>query len=412
MLKILLIEDTEIKARNIKDFIQSCGCNPKVVTSTRDALVSLNQERYDLVLLDLYIPEEFGDNPSPDNAYSLLDRIKNDRRINKPFTIYGITRFLDIEEADKKFKSYSGNGIISYVENSDAWKAQIRGIIDHLKGLTRMQPQKIPYNYDVAIINAMQLPENNQLKKVLSDNWECINVDGDDSTTYYTTSLRTSSGIDIQVVTAFQHQMASIATSMLTTKVIYNFQPRYLFMTGIAAAVKEEKIGYGDVLVATEVWNAANGKLKEGENGEHLFVPDYRHEQLDSDFENIIEQISLNKDLLHRIFEEYPSDAGKPNTVLSVHKGPMASVPAVIAYKDVIDEMERHDRKLLGIEMESYGLFYAAHNSIKPRPQYVASLKSVSDYATKEKCDKYQEYASYTSAAVLKYIIENYLKFE
>ena len=62
--------------------------------------------------------------------------------------------------------------------------------------------------------------------------------------------------------------------------------------------------------------------------------------------------------------------------------------------------------------MEAYGMFYAAHNAIKNRPIYVASLKSVSDYATKEKCDKYQEYAAYTSAAVLRHIVENCLTFE
>lgn len=90
----------------------------------------------------------------------------------------------------------------------------------------------------------------------------------------------------------------------------------------------------------------------------------------------------------------------------------MASVPAVIACADVIKELEKHDRNLLGIEMEAYGMFYAAYNSIKPRPIYVASLKSVSDYGTKEKCDKFQEYAAYTSAAVLKHIIVNCLKFD
>lgn len=36
----------------------------------------------------------------------------------------------------------------------------------------------------------------------------------------------------------------------------------------------------------------------------------------------------------------------------------------------------------------------------------------VSDYATKEKNDRYQEYAAYTSAAVLKHIIINCLSYE
>lgn len=55
----------------------------------------------------------------------------------------------------------------------------------------------------------------------------------------------------------------------------------------------------------------------------------------------------------------------------------MASVPAVIACADVIKELEKHDRNLLGIEMEAYGMFYAAYNSIKPRPIYVASFQRI-----------------------------------
>ena len=61
--------------------------------------------------------------------------------------------------------------------------------------------------------------------------------------------------------------------------------------------------------------------------------------------------------------------------------------------------------------MESYGMFYAAYNAIKPLPKIVASIKSVSDFADIKKNDNYQEYASYTSAALLKYILENELSF-
>ena len=89
----------------------------------------------------------------------------------------------------------------------------------------------------------------------------------------------------------------------------------------------------------------------------------------------------------------------------------MASVPAVIASKEELEKVKVHARKLLGIEMEAYGMFYAADNAISPRPKIVASLKSVSDYATKKKNDKFQDYASYTSSALLKYIVQNYLSY-
>lgn len=412
MLKVLIIEDTDKKARSLKEHVRACGCEVKVVAGTREAEASMIADQYEMVLLDLYIPEEFGDEASPKNAYSLLERLSKDRRMNKPLAIFGITQYSDVD--DEKFRDYFGGGLIKYEENSDIWKAQVRGKIEYLKQLRRMRPQKNPYDFDVAIITALKKPENEQLKKVLSNKWNAIELEGDDTTTYYTTEIKTNSGETIRVVTCYQQLMATTAAAMLTTKVIANFHPRYLFMTGIAASVKakEEGVGYGDVLVATEVWNAANGKLKEDAQDNHLFMPDYRHEVLDAGFENIITNLMDEKQLLYDISEAFPSEAGKPNTKLQIHKGPMASVPAVIACKKIVDDLKAHDRNLLGIEMESYGLFYASSKGFNPRPIYTASLKSVSDYGTKEKCDKYQEYAAYTSAAVLKHIIECYLKFD
>ena len=413
MLKVLIIEDTDKKARDIKEYVRSLGCEVKVVSETREAIAIMISDLYDLVLLDLYIPEEFGDEAEPDNAYNLLQRVSKDRRIRKPVAICGITRFDNIEEAERRFKDYLWS-LIKYEENSITWKAQVRGKIEYLKNVSKMKSQQNSYDYDVAIITALQKIESEQLRNVFGGNWEAIVLDDDDTTTYYTTELSLSSGDTIRIVTCYQQLMAGTASAMLTTKVIANFRPRYLFMTGIAASVKtaDEGVGYGDVLVATEVWNAANGKIKETESDPHLFMPDYRHEVLDAAFENIITKLMEEKQLLYDISEAFPSESGKPNTKLRIHKGPMASVPAVIACADVVNDLKKHDRSLLGIEMEAYGLFYAAAKGFKPRPIYTASLKSVSDYGTKEKCDKYQEYAAYTSAAVLKHIIENYLKYD
>ena len=43
-----------------------------------------------------------------------------------------------------------------------------------------------------------------------------------------------------------------------------------------------------------------------------------------------------------------------------------------------IEEISEHARKLMGIEMETYGVYYAAAHSVEPRPKFWASIKSVS----------------------------------
>ena len=49
---------------------------------------------------------------------------------------------------------------------------------------------------------------------------------------------------------------------------------------------------------------------------------------------------------------------------------------------------------LIGIEMEAYGVFYSAANSMSPKPIAI-SIKSVCDFADEHKSDNYQEYSAY-----------------
>ena len=419
MLSILIIDDTPEKIKAIKDVIQSSGIQIErldIAVCVNQAIQQMHEHQYDLSLLDFYIPLDWdlSSVPDPKNAINLLNEIAFSEEIFGPVRVLAITKAKQIEQEHKDLLEKSNCILLTYSEESDIWKGQLKKELMSLKNLKAKFSHRLEYQYDVAIITALQRIESDQLRKVFGGNWEALEVEGDDTTTYYTSELEVKSGVKIRVVTCYQQLMASISCSMLTTKVIANFHPRYLFMTGIAASVKtaDEGVGYGDVLVATEVWNAANGKIKESEEETHLFMPDYRHEVLDAGFENIITKLMEEKQLLYDISEAFPSEAGKPYTKLQIHKGPMASVPAVVACEKVVNDLKAHDRNLLGIEMESYGLFYASAKGFKPRPIYTASLKSVSDYGTKEKCDKYQEYAAYTSAAVLKHIVENYLKFD
>lgn len=143
-----------------------------------------------------------------------------------------------------------------------------------------------------------------------------------------------------------------------------------------------------------------------------VLINNYHELPLDADMQATVTRIQQDRDLLNEIEQGFPYNAGKPDTRLQVHLGPIASVPAVLSSKDEVDKIQKHCRKLLGIEMEGYGVFYAANNSAHPRPKYTMLIKSVSDYADPDKTDNYQEYAMYTSAAFARHIILNELVYE
>lgn len=65
--------------------------------------------------------------------------------------------------------------------------------------------------------------------------------------------------------------------------------------------------------------------------------------------------------------------------------------------KLIDDQIKQHHRKLIGIDMETYGVYYTSIHCSKPRPVAI-SIKSISDFGDSKKDDSHKEYAAYTSA--------------
>lgn len=414
MLKVLIVDDTQEKIAQIRQVINGFVDNPDdlpISGSIREALKECSKVRYDLVILDLFIPDKAGDAPDPTNAKNFLKIVKEDDDIFCPIFIIGITRMQDLGEHKAYFEAETLK-ILSYAEDDDSWRGQLKNRLDYLVGVHKKMNITYEYDYDVAIINALQTPEHNMMKQTISNAWEEVNLEDDKSTTYYITTIQDSSGKKFKCISCYAPQMASTASAALTTKVILRFHPKYIFMTGICAALHGNNVGFGDILVASQVWDGMSGKYKEdNEDGtsELFFEPDYRQLSLNTEILNIVNRLKDNSELLSRIKDNFKGI--KPESELNVHVGPMASVPAVIASEKKIAEIKNHARKMIGLEMESYGMFYAAEHAHHLKPIYTVSVKSASDLADKNKTDEFQQYASYTSAAFVKYILENELDY-
>lgn len=83
----------------------------------------------------------------------------------------------------------------------------------------------------------------------------------------------------------------------------------------------------------------------------------------------------------------------------------MASGDSVVQNAAVIDMMiKNHLRQADGLDMETYGMYYAAQQAMLPKPIPICT-KAISDFANKEKNDEHQSYAAYTSANFTKFLI-------
>ncbi len=413
MLRILLIDDSQDKIKRYLDLLaENTEISLDLIdtsASIQEAQTKMSLKQYDLAILDLYLPLRYGDEPNPENTIRLLSELQNDTDLNMPYNIVGITRWKD---ADPKYKEFFDSLLLAYIvyeEGNDDWKKKLSNKVDFLLKAQRSVQMQDYYNYDVAIINALQNENLHILKAFGQEGWKEEKIPADMSTTYYTKTIKLKNNKTIRIVTCCALQMASTASAVLTTKLIYNFRPKYLFMTGIAAGVNRNNVNLGDIMVASKVLDGASGKIKTNSEGIDLFMPDYHEFPLDTDMHAIIQKLSVNRELLDNIEKSYENQNAKPCSKLNLFLGPIASVPAVLSSKQEVNKIKEHCRKLLGVEMEEYGVFYAAHNTARPRPKYVVVVKSVSDYADPEKSDNYQDYCMFTSAMFVKYLIEEEL---
>lgn len=93
-------------------------------------------------------------------------------------------------------------------------------------------------------------------------------------------------------------------------------------------------------------------------------------------------------------------------------QGSVVSGASVVTDKEIVRTiLKEQSRDILALEMEIYGVYYAANWAIKPRPKFVA-LKSISDFADKAKTDDFHQYASYTSAKVFEKLAKDYFEYD
>ena len=161
----------------------------------------------------------------------------------------------------------------------------------------------------------------------------------------------------------------------------------------------------GDVIAADSVWYWGMGKWTK-RDGKQVFIPGPHVLSLDPELRGSLARLKRDDAALHSIRKGFGRSA--PNHELRLLIGPVASGSAVIASQEMGDQIRAWHRKLVGIEMEAYGVYAAAADAVSPRPR-VCALKAVSDFADEEKADDWQEYAAYTSASVLQVLLERYL---
>jgi nucleoside phosphorylase len=404
--KVLIVEDDPAKAIRLAAVAESAGINRDDLVgagSSLEAKALMRIVQYDLVLLDLNIPKRSLEEPVAGEGVRLLEEITARPKFMKPRNVIGVTALDEELKSAQPVFDAALVSIFRYERESEDWVAPLRRRIEYLRETVSSSgaADEVGYDYDVGIITALPTPELAAVLN-LTWNWHEENYAADD-TSYHVGSADLNNGT-IRIVAAHSPLMGMAMASIVATKMIARFRPKYLIHCGIAAGVRGQA-EIGDVLVADPSWDWGSGKLSiEGEQVVFYSAP-YQI-ALREDLRGLVRRIAGDETTLHGIRSAWTGQ--KPPTVLSVRLGPVASGATVLADGLTKDRIRDQHRKLAGIDMETYGILAAAEFAAKPRPLAI-SMKAVCDFADGEKNDEYQPYAAYTSASIVRVLVEKYL---
>jgi len=411
MFKILIVEDSQNKLKDICNVLLGVdGISEECITNVIDSRAAkelVKNYYYDLIIVDIAIPRSASQDIDENGGVDLVIEIFTRPGFKIPGHVVGLTAHDDRFASATQALSNHVISVIKYSDLEEGWEESLRnGVKTWQKAKEGVQMGIEDYNYDVAIITAVDI-EFHAVKE-LSPNWKRIQLNNDPS--HYLQTTFTVNEKEIKVVASCCSQMGMVASSVLTMKLIQHFKPKYLFMPGIAATLKKpETHGPGDIILIDESWDGGAGKITQDSEGKRVFQPVALHLRADRDLAEKVRSIKDDNSILRNIKDNFRQGT-KPNTELDLHIASAVSVAGVIENSEVTKELLKQDRKLVGLEMEAYGMYFSANNCPHPRPRALA-LKSISDYADITKSDSYQPYASYTSASLMLHLIENECDF-
>lgn len=262
--------------------------------------------------------------------------------------------------------------------------------------------------FDAVIITASA--DEFESVKSTTDSIKPVIFNKNDSTIYYQGTIQ-SRRKAMKVLIPFPYSMGLEAASSLTTKVISNFRPRYIFMVGICAGNKN-LCKVGDIIIAEKSLNYHS--IVEIERKDESKNRKFMHNlcSINGHLKNQLELFSKSK-AIQNIEDTYPNKS-KIETPLKAHIGLLVTGSSLLRSDAIMKEINETYVGVKGLDMETYGLYYSATQVFKDYAPNFLSVKSVSDYGDstkhKLKTTDRKNYSLYTSSCALKKFINEYLE--
>jgi len=408
-LDILIIDDKEQKIDNLRKVITSISEDINVEESQTivDAREKMRDYSYDMVILDMVIPELEGEEPSRTGGSDYLTEIYENPDIKRPLQVIGLTEYE--EEFNQQKEEFRDRlwYLLFYSQKEIKWKKSLKDKVIQLMGMKRdfIQTLLDRDKYDVGVICALG-EEFEQMQKAFDGcTWEDCRLN-DLPWLFRTTTVPTASFKDVKVIAACADRPGVCATSILATSLYTVARVDAIFMTGITAGVDYDGVRLDDVIIAESVLDYATGRLEEEEDkkGEIKWLREIHQanasHRLLSAATSLACDSEICEDINHELREKNLKD-GRDN--VQFRKAKTVCGPFLMASGTLVDTLKKDERKLQALDMEGFGLYLTAHNLEKN----ALWIKAVCDFADIRKGDAHHKCCSYVSAAFLYQLIRD-----
>lgn len=397
---VLVVEDRPEKAAKIVGVLEASGIADRdgitVAQSGFDARRLLRSSRYDLMVLDVVLPNRLGEAPKQDGGVELLRELMTRDQLFRPRYILGLTAYPDVFQAAAGEFAANTWAIVQYTENDNSWHDPIRQLARHIcQTHEQSESQPLQYGSDLCVVTALDM----ELRSLRSIPWEWSRKQiAGDATDFFEANVCVHQlERRVRIIAACAPRMGMVPAAVLAANMIRTFAPRIIAMTGICAGVRGQ-VSLGDVVVADPSWDYQSGKYS------------------GASFEMAPHQLPLNSAVRRRVLAVGTEEGlarvrsqwqgSPPTTALRIHAGPFASGSSVLANKEKLDALKLQHRKLIAIDMEAYGVYSAAADAPLPTPHALV-IKGVSDFGDDEKSDSVRDYAAFASTSILRSFVED-----
>jgi nucleoside phosphorylase/CheY-like chemotaxis protein len=402
-MKILIVDDnferaTALKSRLVSRVVRS-AIDVEICSHALSARTTLATTAFDLLILDVMLPFRPGDEPSDSTSITLLTELSETSNMSKPRQVIGLTAYEAAERTVASDFAERAWTLVREDSHNDDWMDVVVSAAQYMVD-QEAQQEGAGFSEDVAIVTALQL----ELDAVRRLPWQWSPDQALDDSQFVTRGSFLSNGRRCSVVAGVASRMGMVPAAVLAAKFIETFRPKLLVMTGICAGVRD-KVALGDVICADTSWDYQSGKHVSTSGAIRHFLVEPNFIQTDSFVSSRFDQLSRDHVFAARVAHGWSASRQNPP---NMHRGPIASGSAVLADPEVTDGIRLQQRKLLGVEMELYGVFYAAGQAKRPKPK-VLGLKGVCDYADDQKGDSMQAFAAYASAECMREFCERFV---